>query len=359
MSAPTIVDVQGRKLKLTNLDKILYPSTRFTKGEVVDYYVRIAPVLLPHLAGRPLTMKRYPGGVGDDQEYFFEKNAPMHRPDWVKTAPVWSEGNRRTVNYILANDLPTLVWIANLASIELHPSLSLAADLETPTMIVFDLDPGPPANIVQCAQVGLWVREIFNHFGLQSFPKTSGSKGMQIYVPLHTKTSYEQTKPFANAIARLLEQEHPDLVVSDMKKAVRNNKIFVDWSQNDRHKTTIAVYSLRAREHPTVSTPITWDEVEQALKKKDAARLVFEAKDVLARVDKMGDLFEPVLRLQQKLPQLAGLAAASETVGKSEAKAGSERAAPEAGRPTQAKEKARKNSTATKGKSATAKRRKL
>src|ERR1700733_16164338 len=297
MSAPTIVDVQGRKLKLTNLDKILYPSTRFTKGEVVDYYVRIAPALLPHLAGRPLTMKRYPGGVGDDQEYFFEKNAPMHRPDWVKTAPVWSEGNRRTVNYILANDLPTLVWIANLASIELHPSLSLAADLETPTMIVFDLDPGPPANIVQCAQVGLWVREIFNHFGLQSFPKTSGSKGMQIYVPLHTKTTYDRTKPFANAIARLLEQEHPDLVVSDMKKAVRNNKIFVDWSQNDRHKTTIAVYSLRAREHPTVSTPITWDEVEQALKKKDAARLVFEAKDVLARVEKMGDLFEPVLRL--------------------------------------------------------------
>jgi bifunctional non-homologous end joining protein LigD len=358
MSAPTIVDVQGRKLKLTNLDKILYPSTRFTKGEVVDYYVRIAPVLLPHLAGRPLTMKRYPGGVGDDQEYFFEKNAPMHRPDWVKTAPVWSEGNRRTVNYILANDLPTLVWIANLASIELHPSLSLAADLETPTMIVFDLDPGPPANIVQCAQVGLWVREIFNHFGLQSFPKTSGSKGMQIYVPLHTKTSYEQTKPFANAIARLLEQEHPDLVVSDMKKAVRSNKIFVDWSQNDRHKTTIAVYSLRAREHPTVSTPISWDEVEQALKKKDAARLVFEAKDVLARVEKMGDLFEPVLRLQQKLPQLAGLAAASETVGKSEDDTVSEGAAPEASGPAKAKEKARKNSTATKGKSAP-KRRKL
>jgi bifunctional non-homologous end joining protein LigD len=359
MSAPTIVDVQGRKLKLTNLDKVLYPSTGFTKGEVVDYYVRIAPVLVPHLAGRPLTMKRYPGGVGDDQEYFFEKNAPMHRPDWVKTAPVWSEGNRRTVNYILANDLPTLVWIANLASIELHPSLSLAADLETPTMIVFDLDPGPPANIVQCAQVGLWVREIFNHFGLQSFPKTSGSKGMQIYVPLHTKTSYEQTKPFANAIARLLEQEHPDLVVSDMKKAVRSNKIFVDWSQNDRHKTTIAVYSLRAREHPTVSTPISWDEVERALKKKDAARLVFEAKDVLARVEKMGDLFEPVLRLQQKLPQLAGLAAASETVGKSEDNTVSEGAAPEASGPAKAKEKARKNSTATKGKSATPKRRKL
>jgi bifunctional non-homologous end joining protein LigD len=310
MPTPTIVEVQGRKLSLTNLEKILYPASGFTKGQVVDYYVRIAPVLVPHLAGRALTMKRYPGGV--DQEYFFEKNAPMHRPDWVKTAPIWSGSNRRTIHYILANDLPTLVWIANLASIELHPSLSLAADIATPTMIVFDLDPGPPANIVQCAQVGLWVREIFDHFGLRSFPKTSGSKGLQIYVPLNTKTSYEQTKSFSHAVARLLEQEHPGLVVSDMKKAVRTNKVFVDWSQNDEHKTTISVYSLRAREHPTVSTPVTWDEVEQALKKKDAARLVFEAKDVLARVEKMGDLFEPVQKLTQKLPQLAGLAAESE-----------------------------------------------
>jgi bifunctional non-homologous end joining protein LigD len=312
MSTPTIVEVEGRKLKLTNLDKVLYPATGFTKGQVVDFYVRIAPVLVPHLAGRPLTMKRYPEGVGDDREYFFEKNAPMHRPDWVKTAPIWSESNHRTIHFILVNDLPTLVWIANLASIELHPSLSLAADIRTPTAIVFDLDPGPPANIVQCAQVGLWVREIFDHFGLQSFPKTSGSKGLQIYIPLHTKTSYEQTKSFAHAVARLLEQEHPELVVSDMKKAVRTNKVFVDWSQNDEHKTTISVYSLRAREHPTVSTPVAWDEVEQALKKKDAGRLVFEAKDVLARVEKMGDLFEPVLKLKQKLPQLAGVSAASE-----------------------------------------------
>jgi bifunctional non-homologous end joining protein LigD len=315
MSTPTIVEVQGRKLSLTNLEKILYPASGFTKGQVVDYYVRIAPALVPHLAGRALTMKRYPGGV--DQEYFFEKNAPMHRPDWVKTAPIWSGSNRRTIHYILANDLPTLVWIANLASIELHPSLSLATDIATPTMIVFDLDPGPPANIVQCAQVGLWVREIFDHFGLRSFPKTSGSKGLQIYIPLNsatlpTKTSYDETKSFAHAVARLLEQEHPELVVSDMKKAVRTNKVFVDWSQNDEHKTTISVYSLRAREHPTVSTPVTWDEVEQALKKKDAARLVFEAKDVLARMEKMGDLFEPVQKLKQKLPQLAGLAAESE-----------------------------------------------
>ncbi len=306
MSAPTIVEVEGRKLKLTNLEKILYTAAGFTKGQVVDFYVRIAPALLPHLAGRPLTMKRYPEGV--DHEFFFEKNAPMHKPDWVKTTPVWSGSNRRTIHFLLANDLPTLVWIANLASIELHPSLSLAPDIPTPTMIVFDLDPGPPANIVQCAQVGLWVRDIFDHFGLQSFPKTSGSKGLQIYVPLNTKTSYDETKSFAHAVARLLEQEHPDLVVSDMKKAVRTNKVFVDWSQNDEHKTTISVYSLRARERPTVSTPVEWGEVEEALKKKAAARMVFEAKDVLARVEKMGDLFAPVQKLKQKLPQLAGLA---------------------------------------------------
>jgi bifunctional non-homologous end joining protein LigD len=310
MPAPTIVDVQGRKLSVTNLDKVLYPAAGFSKGQVIDYYVRIAPVLLPHLAGRPLTMKRYPEGV--DHEYFFEKNAPKHRPEWVKTAPIWSGANNRDVNYILCNELATLVWIANLASLELHPSLSLASDIETPTMMVFDLDPGPPANIVQCSQVGLWLRAIFDHFGLQSFPKTSGSKGLQIYVPLNTKTNYDQTKAFAHALARLLEQEHPELVVSDMKKTVRTNKIFVDWSQNDQHKTTISIYSLRARERPTVSTPVTWDEVELALKKKDPERLVFEAKDVLARVQKMGDLFEPVLKLKQKLPQLAGLAGGGE-----------------------------------------------
>jgi bifunctional non-homologous end joining protein LigD len=297
-------------------------------------------------------MKRYPEGV--DQEYFFEKNAPVHRPDWVKTAPVWSESNHRTIHFILANDLPTLVWIANLASIELHPSLSLAADIATPTMIVFDLDPGPPANIVQCAQVGLWVREIFDHFGLQSFPKTSGSKGLQIYVPLNTKTSYEQTKSFAHAVARLLEQEHPELVVSDMKKAVRTNKVFVDWSQNDQHKTTISVYSLRAREHPTVSTPVTWDEVEQALKKKDAGRLVFEAKDVLARVEKLGDLFEPVQKLKQKLPQLAGLAAESE---KEEEDEGISIAAQAEARPHPKKKTKKK--TKTKGKPSAEERRKL
>jgi bifunctional non-homologous end joining protein LigD len=301
-----VVDIQGRQLKLSNLDKVLYPATGFTKGQVIDYYARIAPVLVPHLAGRPLTLKRYPNGV--DSEYFFEKNATAHRPDWVKTAPIWSEHNRRNINYILADDLPTVVWMANLAAIELHPSLSLAKDIVCPTMMVFDLDPGPPANIVQCAQVGLWLREIFEHFRLQSFPKTSGSKGLQIYVPLNTPLSYETTKPFAHALARLLEDQHRELVVSDMKKELRKGKVLVDWSQNDEHKTTIAVYSLRAREHPTVSTPVKWEEVERLVKKKDAGLLVFEADHVLKRVEKMGDLFEPVLKLKQKLPALSGIA---------------------------------------------------
>lgn len=304
VSNSTVVDVDGKKLSLSNLDKVLYPATGFTKGQVIDYYVRIAPVLLPHFANRPLTRKRYPEGV--DQEFFYEKNAPTHKPDWVKTVAVWSEGNHRNVNYVLANDLPTLVWLANLASLELHPSLSLAKDIFSPTTMVFDLDPGPPADIVQCAQVGLWLRDIFQHFGLQSFPKTSGSKGLQIYVPLNTPTTYDATKPFANALARLLENDHRDLVVSDMKKALRVGKVLVDWSQNDEHKTTIGVYSLRARARPTVSTPVKWEEVERCLKKKDASLLVFETGDVLKRVGKMGDLFEPVLNLKQRLPELSG-----------------------------------------------------
>ena len=306
MSKPSVVEIEGKHLSLTNLDKVLYPATGFTKGQVIDYYARVAPVLLPQLKDHPLTLKRYPGGV--DQEFFFEKNATKHRPDWVKTAPIWSEGNQRDVNYILANDLATLIWIANLAAIELHPSLSLAKDISSPRSMVFDLDPGAPANIVQCCQVGMWLREIFEHFGLQSFPKTSGSKGLQIYVPLNLPTSYEVTKPFAQALARLLEHEHRELVVSDMKKQLRVGKVFVDWSQNDQHKTTISVYSLRARERPRVSTPVKWEEVEQALKKKDGTLLVFEVNQVLDRVQKMGDLFEPLLKLKQKLPKVAGIA---------------------------------------------------
>jgi len=296
------IEVQGRHLKLSNLQKVLYPAVGFTKQQVIDYYVRIAPAILPHLNGRALTRKRYPDGV--DSQPFFEKNAPMHRPDWVKTAPIWSEGNRRTVHYVLADDLATLVWLANLAALELHPSLALAKDITCPTEMVFDLDPGPPADIVLCCQVGLWLREIFEHLGLESFPKTSGSKGLQIYVPLNTPTNYDATKLFSHALAQLLEHDHPSQVVSEMKKQVRTGKVFVDWSQNDEHKTTVAVYSLRAKERPTVSTPVTWDEVEHCLKKKNAKLLVFEAGQTIARVEKMGDLFAPVLSLKQRLPDL-------------------------------------------------------
>jgi bifunctional non-homologous end joining protein LigD len=299
------VEIQGRHLKLSNLEKVLYPATGFTKQQVIDYYARIAPAIIPHLAGRALTRKRYPDGV--DGEPFFEKNAPKYRPDWVKTAPIWSEGNHRTVHYVLANDLPTLIWLANLAALELHPSLALAKDITCPTEMVFDLDPGPPANIVQCCQVGLWLREIFEHFELQSFPKTSGSKGLQLYVPLNTPTNYDETKTLARALAQLLEQEHRDMVVSDMKKTLRTGKVFVDWSQNDEHKTTVAVYSLRAREHPTVSTPVTWDDVERTFKKKNASLLVFEAPQVISRVEKIGDLFAPVITLAQRLPDLKSL----------------------------------------------------
>jgi bifunctional non-homologous end joining protein LigD len=299
------IEIEGRHLTLSNLEKVMYPATGFSKGQLVDYYARIGPFLIPHLSDRPLTLKRYPGGV--DHEFFFEKNATKHRPDWVKTAPIWSEGNHRSVHYILANDLATLVWVANLAAIELHPSLSLAKNLDCPCMMVFDLDPGPPADIVQCCQVALWLREIFEQFGLESFPKTSGSKGLQIYVPLNTPASYDQTKPFAHALARLLEDQHRDLVVSDMKKHLRVGKVLVDWSQNDEHKTTVSVYSLRARERPTVSTPVKWEEVEAALKKNSAKLLAFDAEQVLHRVGRWGDLFEPVLTLKQKLPQLAGI----------------------------------------------------
>jgi bifunctional non-homologous end joining protein LigD len=301
------VEIQGRHLKLSNLQKVMYPATGFTKQQVIDYYARIAPAILPHLKGRALTRKRYPDGV--DGEPFFEKNAPQYRPEWIKTAPIWSEGNRRTVHYVLANDLPTLIWLANLAALELHPSLALAEDIKCPTEMVFDLDPGPPANMVQCCQVGLWLRDIFEHFGLQSFPKTSGSKGLQLYIPLNTPTTFDRTKMFSHALAQLLEHEHPDMVVSDMKKKLRTGKVLVDWSQNDEHKTTVSVYSLRAREHPTVSTPVTWEEVEKTLKKKDAGLLVFEAPQVVTRFEKMGDLFEPMNELKQRLPDLKAVAA--------------------------------------------------
>ena len=286
---------------VTNLEKPMFPAARFTKGQVIDYYIRIAPVLLPHLKDRPLTMKRYPDGV--QGEFFYEKNCPEHRPKWVQTAQVWSESNDRMMNYCLVQDLPTLVWAANLADLELHTSLSRKDDMSCATMMVFDLDPGAPADIVQCSQVGLWLRDLLGKMKLKSFAKTSGSKGLQVYVPLNTSITYDQTKDLSRALAQYLEREHVDLVTSNMSKAMRKGKVFVDWSQNDEHKTTICVYSLRARAEPTVSTPVSWDEVENCLKRKNADLLKFRSAQVLARVDKLGDSFELVENLKQKLPK--------------------------------------------------------
>jgi bifunctional non-homologous end joining protein LigD len=306
------VEVDGRELKLTNLDKVLYPETGFTKGEVVDYYAKVAEAIVPHLRGRALTLRRFPEGVDDGDAAFFEKRCPKHRPEWVKTAAVEAGPHAGVIDFCVCEDRPTLVWMAQLASIELHPSLSLAETPDTPSVLAFDLDPGPPANVIDCCRVALRVRELFDHFGLECFPKTSGSKGLQVYAPLNIdEVAYEAededdqgTKPLARAIAQLLEKQTPKEVVSKMKKAERKGKVFVDWSQNHRRKTTIAVYSLRARERPTVSTPISWEEVERAAKKNDPASLVFEAGDVLERIEEHGDLFAPVLTLKQELPSL-------------------------------------------------------
>jgi len=301
MSEKAQLVVEGKKLAVSNLNKVLYPKAGFTKGQVIDYYIRIAPVLLPHLKDRPLTMKRYPDGV--EGEFFYEKNCPSHRPKWVRTAKVWSGGNQQIMHYCLANDLPTLVWAANLADLELHTSLSRKNNIERPTMMVFDLDPGAPADIVQCCQVGIWLRDLLTKIKLKSWAKTSGSKGLQVYVPLNTPVTYDDTKGMSRSLAQYLEHEHPDLVTSNMSRAVRKGKVFVDWSQNDEHKTTICVYSLRAKEEPTVSTPVSWNEVENCLKRKNSDLLKFRSDQVLARVKRFDDFFEPVEKLKQKLPK--------------------------------------------------------
>jgi bifunctional non-homologous end joining protein LigD len=306
MSKKTEIEVGGKRLMVSNLDKELYPEAGFTKGQVIDYYIRIAPVLLPHLKNRPITLKRYPDGV--DGFFFYEKQCPSHRPDWVKTTEVPSRREEGKIDYCMMNDLPALVWAANLADLELHTILHRAPAITRPSALAFDLDPGPPADIVLCSRVGLWLRWIFDDLGIQSFPKTSGSKGLQIFVPLNTATTYEKTKSFAHALAEKLEREHSDAVVSRMQKALRKGKVLIDWSQNDEHKTTVNVYSLRAKSHPTVSTPVTWAEVERVVKTGDASRLVFDSEAVLKRVKQHGDLFAPLLTLQQRLPSLRTIA---------------------------------------------------
>jgi bifunctional non-homologous end joining protein LigD len=295
------VEVDGREVSISNLDKVLYPKAGFTKGEVLDYYARVSDALLPHLRGRALTLNRFPNGVAAGS--FYEKRCPGHRPDWVPTARI--EMGSETIDFCLCEDRPTLVWLAQLAALELHPSLSLARQQERPTVLAFDLDPGPPAGILECCEVAQRLREMFGRLGLDCFPKTSGSKGLQVYVPLDGQATYAETKPFAHAIAKLLERERPEEIVSRMTKSLRKGKVFVDWSQNDRAKTTVAVYSLRARERPTVSTPLTWEEVETAARDGDPDSLRFEAPTVLDRVSDRGDLFAPVLELRQPLPELS------------------------------------------------------
>ena len=322
------VELDGRTLRLTNLDKVFYPQTGFTKGDMVGYYAAIAPVLLGHLRDRPLTLKRYPDGV--QGESFYEKQCPSHRPAWIHTVAVDSERSGRAIDYCACQDLPTLVWLANLAALELHPSLSLGRALARPTVVAFDLDPGTPAGLAECCAVALHLRDMFAELGLTAVAKTSGVKGMQVYLPLndddvneddgvnaparvrartrarstHDQTKYEQTKPFARAVAELLAHRHPRLVTATMTKSRRHGRVLIDWSQNDEHKTTVSVYSLRATPVPSVSAPLDWEEVRACRDSGDAAPLQLGPAEVLERVGEQGDLFAPVLTLRQKLPKL-------------------------------------------------------
>jgi bifunctional non-homologous end joining protein LigD len=258
--------------------------------------------MLPHLAGRPTTLKRFPDGV--EGKFFYQKNAPSHRPDWLKTVSIPSDRGAKKVDYCVLDDLPSLIWAANLAAIELHSSLSQARRMDRPTAVVFDLDPGPPADLLSCCEVALMLRDLFEELQLETVVKTSGQKGMQVYVPLNTATSYARTKPFAEAVAQLLERQNPELVVSRMAKQLRGGKVFIDWSQNDEHKTTICAYSLRATEQPNVSAPLGWDEVEQAHADRAAESLVIDAPAMLARLPERGDLFAPMRSAKQRLPRL-------------------------------------------------------
>ncbi|BAN01824.1 non-homologous end-joining DNA ligase [Ilumatobacter coccineus] len=293
----TVVSIDGREVTLTNLDKVLYPSG-FTKAEVVDYHARIAPWAIPHLADRCLTFRRFPDGT--DRDGFFEKRCNKHRPEWVPVS--LGPGDRRGgIEYCRIEEPAAMVWAANLAAIELHAPMAHAVDIDTPSTLVFDFDPGPKTSVVECCQIALATTAVLESVGLQGWCKTSGSKGLQMYVPLNTPgATHQGAADFALAVGQVLERQLPGKVTTIMAKDVRPGKIFVDWSQNALHKTTIAPYSLRARPRPTVSTPVTWDEVESCA--SGDLDLVFEAGDVLERVDEFGDLFEPVLTLQQELP---------------------------------------------------------
>jgi bifunctional non-homologous end joining protein LigD len=296
------VEVDGRELVLSNLDKILYPADGFTKGDVIDYYLQIGPTMLTHLAGRPVTRKRYPNGV--DESFFFEKNMPQHKPDWVRTVRI--EAKDRPVDYIVCSDTATLVWLANLAALELHTTIGSAQYPERPQYVVFDLDPGPGTSVVECCRLALRLRDTFKRLGLETVAKTSGSKGLQLYIPLNDPGArYASTRAFAKAVAEMCEREAPELVVSKMTKSIRPGKVLIDWSQNNQVKTTVCAYSLRAREHPTVSTPVTWREVSACDRSGDPGSLRFTSAQVLARTKRRGDLFANTATLRQSLPELS------------------------------------------------------
>jgi bifunctional non-homologous end joining protein LigD len=304
MDADGGFDVGGRRLKIRNLDRVVFPEAGTTKGELLDYYLRIADTMLPHLRDRLLHMHRYPEGVEGPR--FWQKACPEHRPDWLPTAPVWSRDKRAYIDYCVVNELAALLWAVNLGSIELHTSLHLRHDLQRPTVLAFDLDPGEGTGLVECCEVALRLRELFASLELRSFVKSSGSKGLQVYVPLNGEVSYAETKPVSRAVAELLEADRPDAVVSSMARKLRAGRVLVDWSQNTEHKSMVCAYSVRAKRRPTVSTPLTWREVEEALDEADPHLLVFEMVDVLERVERHGDLFEGVLTTRQRLVAPAG-----------------------------------------------------
>ncbi|HET6408028.1 MAG TPA: non-homologous end-joining DNA ligase, partial [Chthoniobacteraceae bacterium] len=302
MSQKQHIDVDGRELSVSNLDKVLYPESGFTKGQVIGFYSEIADAILPHLRDRPLTLKRYPDGITG--EHFYEKNAPKHTPSWVKRFGVPRSEGGPDINYILCNDRATLIWVTNLGDIEKHVLLARAPDVNCPTSIVFDLDPGEPAGLLDCGEVALYLKKVFESLGLETFVKVSGSKGLHLAVPLNTKATYEATQPFAKAIAELAAQQLPDRVVSEMAKTQRRGKVLIDWSQNSDFKTTVCVYAMRAkREEPFISMPITWQELARAVKRRDETALFFTAASSVKRIKRLGDLFAPVLKLKQKLPE--------------------------------------------------------
>jgi bifunctional non-homologous end joining protein LigD len=304
MAADRQFDVGGRRLQIRNLDRVVFPQAGTTKGELLDYYIRIADTMLPHLHDRLLHMHRYPEGVEGPR--FWQKGCPEHRPGWIPIAPVWSRDKRANIDYCVVNELAALLWAVNIGSIELHTSLHLRHDLHRPTVIAFDLDPGEGAGLLECCEVALRLRELFASLELRSFAKTSGSKGLQVYLPLNGDVSYAETKPVSRAVAELLEAERPDAVVSGMARKLRAGKVLVDWRQNTEHKSMVCAYSVRAKRRPTVSTPLMWREVEEALDRADEGLLVFEMGAVLERVREHRDVFGEVLTIRQRLAAPAG-----------------------------------------------------